>query len=424
MKKSRARLTVILASVLFMVAACYDTSRPDRPARDPAQQNVRSHNSNSPGTVSLTYENEVIGTEIEDGDCHDPDCSPVAGGGVILFSDGECRLQAVDAKTGKRKWRFAPEKGADYFPVVYDGSAYVAVSKRLYALDVKTGRVRWKRKFKGYVNTPKLAGGLLLFTANDESIYAVSAKTGKRKWRYKTEDPNCTIFLADEKRAYIESECDIHAVDLETGKRAWRYDTDGCSPLALAASQGMVCAGLGDGTIIALDAETGHESWKLKTEFDTPLVRADGDSLYFGNWLRLQAVDVRTGEVKWLSEKGYNRVGYITAIADGEIYFDDADFIYSVNALTGQESWRYQRKEWDHSPLVIADKKIFFTDGLDFYAVDAPTKKQLWKIKLNEDNGVYTAPVVTSGAVNFIEGCAVMSAADIKTGKLRWTFTP
>ena len=124
--------------------------------------------------------------------------------------------------------------------------------------------------------------GLLIFSVTDQSVYALSAKTGKRKWRYKVEDEYNTVFLADEKRVYLESECDIHAIDLGTGERAWRFDTDGCSPIALAASQGMVCVGLGDGTVVGLDAETGQVSWKLKTEFDTPVVRADGDSLFSG----------------------------------------------------------------------------------------------------------------------------------------------
>ena len=142
MKKSRARFTVILAS-LFMLAACADTKKDDQPARPPDMQNATS-----PETVASPVSQDEIEFE-EAGECHDPDCSPVAGEGVVLFSDDECRLHAVHAKTGKRKWLFASEKGADYFPVVSDGSAYVAANNRMYALDVKTGRVRWKRSFNG-----------------------------------------------------------------------------------------------------------------------------------------------------------------------------------------------------------------------------------------------------------------------------------
>lgn len=421
MKKSHACSTIILASMLMLLAAC---EKANKPARTLDSQNVNSKDRNTANTVAAQSTQNGEAEVEEEHDCHDPDCSPVAGEGVILLIDDECRLHAVDAKTGMRKWLFESEKLTDYLPIISNGSAYVASNKGIYSLDMKTGRVNWRLDVEGYVRSPKVAGDVVLFPAGDKNLYAVSAKTGKRKWRYKIEDDFGEILLTDEKRVYVESAGDLHALDLETGNRAWRLETEGRDPIALVTSKGMVCMGLDEGTVIALDAETGQESWRLKTEFDIPLVRADEDSVFFGNGFRLQAVDVRTGKEKWRSEKGYNRVGYIAAIANGEIYFEDADHIYAVAALTGQETWRYERKAWDHSPLVVADQRILFMDGPYFYALDAPTKKELWKIKLKEESGVFKAPVAMGGALYFIEGCALLSGAEIKTGKLRWTFTP
>ncbi len=71
-------------------------------------------------------------------------------------------------------------------PVVSGGNAYVAIGDRqqLVALDAGTGREKWRFTAGGRIDSaPSLVNGLSLFGAHDGYLYAVDASDGRLAWR-------------------------------------------------------------------------------------------------------------------------------------------------------------------------------------------------------------------------------------------------
>jgi outer membrane protein assembly factor BamB len=99
----------------------------------------------------------------------------VAGGLVFAGSSDERFLQAVDARTGKERWRLTTERPVWSSPAVVGDLVYVGDgSGTVYALDRTTGEERWRQTAgRRILSSPTPADGLLLIGNDDGSVYAI-----------------------------------------------------------------------------------------------------------------------------------------------------------------------------------------------------------------------------------------------------------
>ncbi len=77
-------------------------------------------------------------------------------------------------------------KGPISAPVIANGLVYVALSERheVVAVDAKTGKIRWRFTANGRVDTaPTIYNGLCLFGSKAGYVYSLNAKTGKLVWK-------------------------------------------------------------------------------------------------------------------------------------------------------------------------------------------------------------------------------------------------
>jgi glucose dehydrogenase len=143
--------------------------------------------------------------------------SPAVENGVVYFGSYSGRFYAVDAVSGKLKWKFqtegekrlegkhlngsepAAETMPDPFdfylssPVLWGGAVYFGSGDgNVYALDVATGTLKWKFHTGDVVHaSPAISDGTLFIGSWDSYFYALDAASGKEKWRFKTgEDHN------------------------------------------------------------------------------------------------------------------------------------------------------------------------------------------------------------------------------------------
>jgi outer membrane protein assembly factor BamB len=120
----------------------------------------------------------------------------------------------------------------------------------------------------------------------------------------------------------------VLACDLKTGRTVWRYIADGPVRMAPACIGETVCFGSDDGYLYAVAARTGELRWKVRGAPDhlpdsrllvngrlcsrwpvrgAPVIH--GNAVFFGAgvWpeegVHVSAVDVRTGELLWRSDK-------------------------------------------------------------------------------------------------------------------------
>jgi outer membrane protein assembly factor BamB len=110
-----------------------------------------------------------------------PDNDPKAGtrlaidGQTIYFGGWSSGSSyAIDARTGKTKWKFSPEVEC-HAPVVGGDNVYFTCDDgRLYALDAATGKKRWSTSpKKSPLSTPAVANDGIYFISDDGKVYAV-----------------------------------------------------------------------------------------------------------------------------------------------------------------------------------------------------------------------------------------------------------
>ncbi|MFD5424037.1 PQQ-binding-like beta-propeller repeat protein [Streptomyces sp. NPDC127084] len=111
----------------------------------------------------------------------------VTGGGVYL-ADYLGTVYAIDAATGKDRWRIATESRTSIDPVlVADGNVHVGSGSALYTLDAVTGTPKWRFAAAGEViGAPVVADGRVHFGAADHVLYTLDASGGQLRWKLAT----------------------------------------------------------------------------------------------------------------------------------------------------------------------------------------------------------------------------------------------
>lgn len=111
----------------------------------------------------------------------------VAGGGVYL-ADYLGTVYALDATTGKDRWRIATESRQSVEPVlVTAGHVHVGSGSALYTLDAVTGTPLWRFAAGGEViGAPVVADGRVHFGSADHVLYTLDAGGGQLRWKLAT----------------------------------------------------------------------------------------------------------------------------------------------------------------------------------------------------------------------------------------------
>ncbi|WP_406459206.1 PQQ-binding-like beta-propeller repeat protein [Streptomyces sp. NBC_00876] len=111
----------------------------------------------------------------------------VTGGGVYL-ADYLGTVYALDASTGKDRWRIATESRQSIEPVlVAAGNVHVGSGSALYTLDAVTGTPKWRFAAGGeVVGAPVVADGRVHFGSADHVLYTLDAAGGQLRWKLAT----------------------------------------------------------------------------------------------------------------------------------------------------------------------------------------------------------------------------------------------
>ncbi len=161
--------------------------------------------------------------------------------------------------------------------------------------------------------------------------------------------------------------------------------------------------------------------WKFKPGdgvSSSPAV-ADG-VVYVGSYDDyVYALDADSGEEKWKYETG-DSVHSSPAVADGVVYVGSADsYVYALDADSGAEKWKYKTGGWFSSSPAVADGVVYVGSGDYVYALDADSGKEKWKYK--KDDWVSSSPVVAGGVV-VGSGYDYMYALDADSGAEKWKY--
>jgi outer membrane protein assembly factor BamB len=299
---------------------------------------------------------------------------------------------AINAKTGKVRWRKDTGRCSASSPTIRDHVVYQAwmdfvdcpqgrpgASGYLIAWNADTGKKLWKFNTAPIESSPLLVKNTLYVGAWDHKVYAINAKTGRKRWSFEG-----TIYIA----SYGGT---VYAINARTGKMRWSTQSHAslggreffyASPVV---AYGRVYIGNSDGTMYVYGAKTGKLRW----------ARPLGSYIYAGAavWKRrvyvgtydgnLFALDAATGDVIWQksmpaavhsSPTVMNGVVYVATCgtcgqAAQRSVKHGPNGTFGLNARNGKTVWRFKGGKYAN-PVVADSKRVYVTGQANLFALE------------------------------------------------------
>ena len=326
--------------------------------------------------------------------------APALADGVLFFGSGDGNFYALDAKSGRERWRFKSGGTAFSSPAVASGTVYFASrDSHLYALDAASGKMRWTfalgndlgegHYWDFHLSSPIVSGGTLYVGSGAGNVYALDAQTGSLHWTFAAgARVRTTPALVANTLVFGTTSGHVIALDVRDGKQRWKFATKGASnkfadkendTTSIVASpsitEGIVAIGSRDGFIYGIDFVTGKQRWQTTH---------DGSS-----WILSTAAD-----------RGAAYIGS-----------GSAAIVQAADPTTGAEKWRFKTRSAVFSSLAIAGELIYFGDfGGNLYAVDRSTGQRVWAYPLGDR--IFATPLVADGVVYCGSDTGIMMALD------------
>ncbi len=258
--------------------------------------------------------------------------SPAVADGIVYAASIKGTLHAVDAGTGRERWRHVTaveedgvQRGQMYHaPTVAGGAVYQGYATRessyLVKLDGLSGRELWTARLERdayHAVSPAVDRGRVYVVAGSGYLTALDDATAATVWRKRPQTRSwmhSTVALADGRLHVGFRTGLLTTVSAASGDQLWSTKSPGPSriiteitPASPAVADGTVYMGYPDGSVAAHDAATGAERWRQVTPaggiFASPTVA--GELIYTGSTNgRLMALDRATGAERWAFETG------------------------------------------------------------------------------------------------------------------------
>lgn len=258
--------------------------------------------------------------------------SPALADRTVYLANG-FSVFAVDADTGRQRWKVAIDYAGESSPTVVEGIVYVASKKnRLYALDAATGEQHWSYKTNGLIfGSPSVVNDLVIIGGDEGALFALDRASGHLVWKANLGSGiYSTVAIAGDRVFVTTRDRTTVALDLASGKERWSYPVGGSASPAVA--NGVVYIGSDDGAIYAIDAEAGGDPiWLFATGSaggGSPIVV--GDRIYLSAGATITALNRETGTVAWQYPAG-EEITTDLVVLDGYLFAgDEHGYFYAI----------------------------------------------------------------------------------------------
>jgi eukaryotic-like serine/threonine-protein kinase len=227
--------------------------------------------------------------------------SPLAVDGLVVAGSGDGAVHALDAASGRLRWRTETGGRVRSSPATGNGRVYVgSMDGSLHVLDLRTGRRLGEGRTAGsdlfsgdygfdrrsIQSTPAVTESGVFVGSKDGFLYAF-ALDGRPRWSF---DHEVSWILGGPAvgggHVYAGSSDGrfVHAVRTDAPVEAWRHATSAPVWTSPAYARDVLSLGDSGGTVTALDAATGALLWAQRVAGPVRSSPVPGDdALYFGS---------------------------------------------------------------------------------------------------------------------------------------------
>jgi outer membrane protein assembly factor BamB len=322
------------------------------------------------------------------------------------YEDVRTRVSPYDHRPPFRvRWRFRGRALLEFPPAIAYGLVFVTNNGgETFAIDAESGKLKWRhRSGRCAASSPAVAEGLLVQAFlnrppcnSKESpselegvVIAFDARTGKVRWRVRLGPSESSPLVAGGRVFVGDWRGDVHALDRDTVRSRWTAHVGGRVKGALAISGGRLFVGAYDGRLYAFDAQTGNEDWSTASQD-----RLGGRGQFYAT----------------------------PALAYGRVYIGSTDGkVYSFGATSGELIWSQSTGGYVYSSPAVWRQLVFAGSYSErVYAFDAATGDVRWSARV--DGPVSGAPTVMGGLVYVATLSERTYAFDARTGRRVWSF--
>lgn len=314
----------------------------------------------------------------------------------------------------KAIWTYQSAANVISTPVVANGLTIFGNQNGLVeALDIRSGKRKWKFKTAGPIfSSPAFDGkDRIVLGSADKFLYCLSTK-GKLIWKFETGHSVLGSPVIDKEMVFFGgSDGHFTALDLKSGKKIWTQKILGGPMVSKPVIQGdMIIFGAWDRYLYSLDKRSGSVNWKWSNGSSVinfspasviPVIR--NDVVYIAAPDRyLSAIDMSTGTTLWRTNQATVRES-IGISEDGSLIYgktmQDTVAAFRTNAEKADLAWKmHVGYGYEHTPSMLIEKngQLFFgTRNGVVYAIDPKLQTIIWAYKI-DNSMVNTVNVLDS----------------------------
>jgi outer membrane protein assembly factor BamB len=268
--------------------------------------------------------------------------------GDLLFLGGRINggFYAFDRRDWKEKWQISKSghsfssgySAVAYGMIYFGGQVYsdrqkIRENGNVYAVDANTGKQKWRFSIEGSPTPIAVADEVIYFGDDARHLFAVNAKDGKEIWKFKASEDIGTPAIMDGRAFFSDREGNLYAVDLKNGQAIWKTAKKNKVATTLVAYNKMVYYGGRENSLYAVDALTGEEKWVYRTTKPCPAPVAANGAIYVAcQDSRLLAIDGESGQSKWEYQTPHSSISH-PVVGNGVIYYmDEEGVMYALGS--------------------------------------------------------------------------------------------
>jgi outer membrane protein assembly factor BamB len=303
--------------------------------------------------------------------------APAREGSTVYLAGHDGDVAAVDAETGRSRWRVDVDIALSAGPGVGEGLVVVGSSDGdVVALDAGDGTERWRIRLLGEILArPAIGRDTVVIHTVDGRVHALRAADGTATWTYEQQVPR--LSLRGSAPPVLDGDTVLCAFD--NGKVA-----------ALAAADGEL---LWSATV---SAPAGRTELARLVDIDSAVQVAGEDVYVVGFQGRLAMLARDSGQIWWARDLSSYRG---LAMDDEALYLvTDQDAVVAVSRRDGTELWRQEglRLRRLSTPAIVGDAvAVGDFDGY-LHFLDRGTGEMLARVRAGGD-ALGNRPIVIDG---------------------------